>query len=212
MPELRFGTAIRTDKGRIRLTLQDFTSMLNACPVIAAVKDENGLEACLNAPCRIVFVLYGSIMDIPEIVARIRAAGKTPLVHLDLVDGLAARESAVDFIRFRTSAEGIISTKSVLIKRAKELGLIAVQRFFLLDSLALTNIAKQVRLNAPDVIEIIPGVMPKVIRFVAERSPLPVIAGGLIHDAEDIQNALGAGAAAISATNVELWKPETLTN
>lgn len=186
--------------------------MLDACPVIAAVKDENGLEACLNAPCRVVFVLFGTIMDIPDIISRIRSAGKTPLVHLDLVDGLAARESAVDFIRFRTSAEGIISTKSVLIKRAKELGLIAVQRFFLLDSLALTNIAKQVRVNAPDVIEIIPGVMPKVIRYVSERSSLSVIAGGLIQDAEDVQNALAAGAAAISATNAELWSPEALTN
>ena len=194
----------------IGLTLQDFTSTLDLCPVIAAVKDEKGLDACLSAPCRVVFVLYGSIMDIPDIISRIRDAGKTPLVHLDLVDGLAARESAVDFIRFRTSAEGIISTKSVLIKRAKELGLIAIQRFFLLDSLALTNIAKQVRLNAPDVIEIIPGVMPKVIRMVTERSPLPVIAGGLIHDVEDIQNALNAGAAAISATNITLWQPETL--
>ena len=194
----------------IGLTLQDFTSTLDLCPVIAAVKDEKGLDACLSAPCRVVFVLYGSIMDIPDIISRIRDAGKTPLVHLDLVDGLAARESAVDFIRFRTSAEGIISTKSVLIKRAKELGLIAIQRFFLLDSLALTNIAKQVRLNAPDVIEIIPGVMPKVIRMVTERSPLPVIAGGLIHDVEDIQNALNAGATAISATNITLWQPETL--
>lgn len=194
----------------IGLTLQDFTSTLDLCPVIAAVKDEKGLDACLSAPCRVVFVLYGSIMDIPDIISRIRDAGKTPLVHLDLVDGLAARESAVDFIRFRTSAEGIISTKSVLIKRAKELGLIAIQRFFLLDSLALTNIAKQVRLNAPDVIEIIPGVMPKVIRMVTERSPLPVIAGGLIHDVEDIQNALIAGATAISATNITLWQPETL--
>ena len=194
----------------IGLTLQDFTSTLDLCPVIAAVKDEKGLDACLSAPCRVVFVLYGSIMDIPDIISRIRDAGKTPLVHLDLVDGLAARESAVDFIRFRTSAEGIISTKSVLIKRAKELELIAIQRFFLLDSLALTNIAKQVRLNAPDVIEIIPGVMPKVIRMVTERSPLPVIAGGLIHDVEDIQNALNAGATAISATNITLWQPETL--
>lgn len=50
-----------------------------------------------------------------------------------------------------------------------------------------------------------PGVMPKVIRQMAETLSVPVIAGGLISDKEDIIAALDAGAASISTTKEELW-------
>ena len=97
-----------------------FYELLDACPVIAAAKNEESLRHSLDADCRVVFVLYGNVANIPEIVARIDEAGKTPVVHIDLVDGLAAREPAVDYIRLRTAAAGIISTKGVLLKRARE--------------------------------------------------------------------------------------------
>lgn len=183
-----------------------FYSLLDACPVIAAAKNEEDLRHSLDTDCRVVFVLYGNVANIPDIVERIDKAGKTPVVHIDLVDGLAAREPAIDYIRLRTTTAGIISTKGVLIKRAREVGLIAIQRFFLLDSMALTNIEKQVKANQPDLIEVIPGAMPKVIRGLAQELSLPVIAGGLIRDREDAENALAAGARAISSSNAEFLR------
>lgn len=39
-------------------------------PIIAAVKDDAGLEACLKSDCRIVFILYGTICNIGEIVKK----------------------------------------------------------------------------------------------------------------------------------------------
>lgn len=183
-----------------------FYSLLDACPVIAAAKNEEDLRHSLDTDCRVVFVLYGNVANIPDIVERIDKAGKTPVVHIDLVDGLAAREPAIDYIRLRTTTAGIISTKGVLIKRAREVGLIAIQRFFLLDSMALTNIEKQVKANQPDLIEVIPGAMPKVIRGLAQELSLPVIAGGLIRDREDAENALAAGARALSSSNAEFLR------
>lgn len=53
--------------------------------------------------------------------------------------------------------------------------------------------------------KLMPGVMPKVIRQMAETLSVPVIAGGLISDKEDIIAALDAGAASISTTKEELW-------
>ena len=44
---------------------------LEDCPVIAAVKDEKGLEECLNMDVGMVFVLYGTVCTISEIVKRI---------------------------------------------------------------------------------------------------------------------------------------------
>lgn len=187
------------------MQLTEFQTYLDSYPVIASVKDENGLNACLPSNCRIVFVLYGSLLDIPMIVNRITEADKIAIVHLDLIDGLAARESAVDYIAAQTRAAGIISTKSILIKRAKQLGLLAIQRFFLLDSLALSNIARQTAANNPDVIEVIPGAMPKIIKIISENASVPVIAGGLLRDSTDVINALQAGARAISSTDPQIW-------
>ena len=174
-------------------------------PIIAAIRDEEGLTKCLDTECQIIFILYGSIMNICEITDKIKESGKYAFVHMDMIDGLSSKEVAVDYIKNNTKADGIISTKSSLIKRAKELGLFTVQRFFLLDSLAIKNVKKQIEQSHPDFIEILPGLMPRVISNVCAEIDRQVIAGGLISYKEDILSALDAGATAISTTNEALW-------
>ena len=171
-------------------------------PVIAAVKDDQGLESALAGSVDVIFLLYGNILNLSELVDRVRAAGKAAFVHLDLADGLTNREIAADFVARRTAAAGIISTRSPLVKRGRELGLVAVQRFFLLDSMALENIEKDLARDASDLID---GLMPKMIRRLVQDTGKPVIAGGLISDKEDVTGALGAGAVAVSTTNPAVW-------
>ena len=174
-------------------------------PVIAAVKDDEGLAAALESDVAVIFLLYGDVLTIGETVARVHAAGKKVFVHLDLIDGLAAREIAADFIARNTAADGVISTKAPLTKRGRELGLVAIQRFFLLDSMALRNIERHLAQDSSDLIEVLPGLMPKIIRRVIETTGKPIIAGGLISDKEDVTGALGAGAVAVSSTNPAVW-------
>lgn len=185
---------------------QRFYDMVEANPVIAAVKDEKGLEECCKLEeIKVVFVLYGSICNIGGIVKRIKEADKIAMVHVDLVSGLAAKEIAVDFIKESTEADGIISTKTQLIKRAKELGMYTILRVFLLDSMAYQNIEKSVITAGPDIIEVLPGLMPKVIRKIVKTTRIPVIAGGLISQKEDVVAALDAGAISVSTTNPQVW-------
>ena len=65
-------------------------------PVIAAVKDDQGLESALAGSVDVIFLLYGNILNLSELVDRVRAAGKAAFVHLDLADGLTNREIAAD--------------------------------------------------------------------------------------------------------------------
>lgn len=185
------------------------TDSLAGNPIIAAVKDPDGLDRALDSDCGVIFLLCGDICTIGSLAARAAGRGKALFIHADLVDGLAGREVAADFIRQNTGAAGIISTKPALIRRAREVGLSTVQRFFLIDSLALHNVrrllAPEQRQYRPDVVEILPGAMPKVLRTLTAVSPVPVIAGGLIHDKEDVMAALDAGAAAISSTDPAIW-------
>ncbi len=183
-----------------------FRKIVEDCPVIAAVKDMDGLEKSLQSDIQVIFVLFGNICTIVDIVDRIKGAGRMAVVHIDLVAGLSPREISVDFIKQNTNADGIISTRQPLIVRAKELGLLAVQRFFVIDSMALESVLRPREYAArPDFIEILPGTMPKIFKRVCREIQTPVIAGGLISDKEDIMAALGSGACAISTTNPQVW-------
>ena len=188
---------------------RDFINKIEINPIIAAVKDDKGLDTALTEDVEIIFVLYGDICTIPGIVHRIKEAGKVAMVHVDLITGLNnSKDVCLDFIKNSTEADGIITTKSNLIAHARELGLNTVLRYFILDSMALQNIEKQAQGSGvkPDIIEFLPGiVLPKMIRRINKVSRVPIIAGGLIADKEDVVNALDAGAMAISSTNENVW-------
>lgn len=185
--------------------MENLESILSENPIIAAVKDEDGLEKALLTDCRIIFLLCGNVCSVGGLVDRIKSSGKLAMVHIDLIDGLSSKDVAVAFLRQNTQADGVISTKPAIVKAAKEQGLLAIQRFFLIDSLALANFQKYTEAQVADAIEILPATMPKIVRRITTSCRLPVIAGGLISDKEDILLALQNGAAAISSTNQDVW-------
>ena len=101
---------------------QEFWDAVEDNPIIAAVKSTDDLEGCCKLEdIRVVFVLFGDICSIGDIVKKIKAAGKIAMVHVDLVGGLSPREIAVEYLKNNTDADGIITTKPSLIKKAKEL-------------------------------------------------------------------------------------------
>lgn len=184
---------------------KEFREALEDSPIIAAIKDDNGLERCVESDSRVIFILYGDIITIPNIVATVKKAGKLAMVHIDLINGLSSKEITVDFLKNYTQADGIITTKPNLIKHAKELGFYTILRLFLIDSMAYENIDRQVKTAKPDVIEVLPALMPKIVSKVCRLSPTPVIAGGLVSDKEDVMTLLQAGVISISTTNESIW-------
>ena len=189
---------------------REFLDAIEANPIIAAVKDEQGL--CKLPAQRRTYGDFYSVWRYPfhrEILwsGFIRQA-KIAMVHIDLVTGLSSKEVSVDYICEDVHADGIISTKASMINRAKKLGMYTVLRFFLIDSMAIKNIENlgNQHEQLPDVVEVLPGLMPKILRKICRTSRVPVIAGGLISDKEDVMGALGAGAAAVSTTNQGVWE------
>ena len=188
-----------------RETRKDLLEIIADSPVIAAVKDEEGLDKSLRTDCRIIFILYGNICSLTTIVEKIKKRDKLAIVHADLVQGLSAKIEAIDYIKNNTKADGILSTKGNLVKHATDIGLIGILRNFIIDSMAMENVKKQVELAHPDIIEIMPGIMPEIIEKLKNEIKLPLIAGGLISDKKDVIAALSAGADAVSTTKEELW-------
>ena len=175
-------------------------------PIIAAVKNMEDLEKCCSlSDIHVVFILFGDICSIADIVQKVKEAGKIAMIHVDLIGGLSTREIAVEFLKNNTQADGIITTKPALVRKARELSMYTVLRYFLLDSMAYENILSQQHSVHPDFIEVLPGAMPKVIHRLCAEIKVPVIAGGLITDKESVMGALTAGATAVSSTNHKVW-------
>ena len=174
-------------------------------PIITAVKDEQGLEKALKTESPVVFLLFGNICNITGLVDQVKNSGKIAIVHVDLIQGLSSKEVAVDFIHQNTRADGIISTKAPLVRHAMDLGMIVGQRTFLIDSMALETTKKQLLTFQPDFMELMPGVMPKILKTVRGYTEIPLVAGGLISDKKDILAAFDAGVDAVSTTREELW-------
>jgi len=174
-------------------------------PIVAAAGNEEELTLALESDCRVVFLLMGNVMDIGALTRRVHEAGKHCVIHLDLIEGYSNKEIAVDAVFRETQAEGMISTRGALIKRAKQLGMAAIQRGFMLDSRSLASFEQQIQQSKPDFVEILPGLLPKVIATLKSRVDIPIIAGGFIHEKEDVISALSAGALAVSASSPRIW-------
>jgi glycerol uptake operon antiterminator len=174
-------------------------------PVIAAVKREEDLETAIKSQVNTIFLLCADIFNAKSMVKRIQDADKSALIHIDFLEGIGKDTKAIDYIIQVIQPDGIISTKSSHIKIAKEKGMFTIQRFFLIDSKSYEMTIKSVKSIQPDMIEVMPGVMPEIISRITGQLSIPVIAGGLISNKQDIVGALKAGALGASTGKIDLW-------
>ncbi|NLY91812.1 MAG: glycerol-3-phosphate responsive antiterminator [Firmicutes bacterium] len=178
---------------------------LEAYPIIAAVRDEEGMAEALASPVKVIFLLNGTLSNIRSRINQVKESGKLVFVHLEMMSGLSKDQAAVEFLHMEMKPTGILTTKPNLIQKARSLGLVTIQRLFMLDSLSIQTGIKMVDLNQPDLIEIMPAIIPKVIVRVKKESTIPIIAGGMVETKEEIIGLLKVGATAVSTSKTDLW-------
>ena len=174
-------------------------------PVIAGVKDSDRIDEALDSSCEIIFLLCGNIFNLKDMVRKIKAKNKMVFIHVDLLDGFSKDAVALKYIYEEIGPDGIISTKNSQLKAAKSLGFLTVQRIFIIDSLSIDTAIKASQMINPDAIEIMPGIMPKITKKMSDELDVPVIAGGLISDKDEIEKALANGAQGASTSSKTLW-------
>ena len=173
-------------------------------PVIPAARSDADFPKTLKAPGNLVFHLGANIVTVGDRVKEAHAAGKKIFVHLDMATGLGKDRTALEFLK-NLGVDGVITTKNSTVRDANELGLVSVQRFFMIDSQSLTSALDNVRSAKPCMVELLPGVIPSVVARFAKEIKQPVIAGGLIRTKEDIMSVLSSGATAVSTATEALW-------
>ncbi len=184
---------------------ETFARLMKSEPVIATVKDLDNLDSAIDSKCTVIFLLCGNIFNLKSIVDRVHEKKKMIFIHVDLIEGFSRDAMALKYIHEQIEPDGIISTKNNQLKAAKELGMLTVQRLFIIDSLSIQTTVKTSALIKPDAIEIMPGIMPKITKRLSEIIEVPVIVGGLINEKEDIERAIESGALGVSTSCRELW-------
>ncbi|WP_026688890.1 glycerol-3-phosphate responsive antiterminator [Alteribacter aurantiacus] len=172
-------------------------------PAIRQLKDFDWL---LESPYQTIILLESHVGQLRSIVTTAKRANKQLFIHADLVHGLKSDDYGADFLCQDIKVDGLISTRKNMVLKAKKQGISAIQRLFLLDSLALEASYKKIELTKPDYIEVLPGVVPNLIEEITDRTQIPVIAGGLVRTYSDVETALKAGASSVTTSNKDLWK------
>lgn len=173
--------------------------------IIAAARSEAEVRAAAESGVEMIFMLAPNILELSTQVEVAHKAGKKFFIHLDLAEGIGKDEFGIEYAK-EQGVDGIISTRTNVIKLAKKAGLFTVQRFFILDSQSVDTTIETAKASKADMIEIMPGVVSKVIRKLKGEVLVPIVAGGLIETADEINDAISAGAAAISSGKKEFWR------
>lgn len=176
------------------------------CPVLPAVRKPEFVDQAIASRSRIVYLLTGDPDNCESMIQKIVAAGKLPILNLDLLNGFSRDKFAVNYLK-RVGARGIISTHLDPLRHALAIGLYAIQRTFLLDSGAMDTISNQLRNTPVHALEILPAlVAPKMLdRVRAISADLPVVGGGLIQNMKEVEELLAQGLSAISTSKSEMW-------
>ncbi|MFD1988923.1 glycerol-3-phosphate responsive antiterminator [Paenibacillus nicotianae] len=173
--------------------------------ILPAAKSMKQFEQILSSSYEYGVFLDTHIAQLKNIYKMANQQHKKMFLHADLVHGLKNDEYAAEYLCQEIKPYGIISTRGNMILKAKQKGVIAIQRVFMLDTIALEKSYALLQKTQPDYIEVLPGVVPHMIKEVIERTNIPVFAGGLIRTADDVEQALTAGATAVTTSNDQLF-------
>lgn len=173
-------------------------------PIIAAVKNKRDFESALSSEVQTIFLLSSNIMDIEAMAQQAHAHNKYLLIHMDFADGLSKDAAGVRYLSTK-GIDGIISTRTNIICAAKDAGITCIQRFFMIDSRSVDTALDSLRASKADMIEVMPAIAYKAIEKIRPRISVPIIAGGLIEEKEEIYHALRSGASMVSTGKQDLW-------
>jgi glycerol uptake operon antiterminator len=173
--------------------------------VIPAVRQLKDLDRVFELPQPYLAILETHVAQLRPIVERAKKYHKKVLLHADLVQGLKNDEAAAEFLCQEIRPAGLISTRANVLGVAKKKGLITIQRLFLLDSLALETSLRTFNKIQPDIVEVLPGLIPSMVKEIRDRTNVPVITGGLIRTEEEVKLAFEAGASAVTTSLKNLW-------
>ena len=174
--------------------------------VLPAIRKIEDVEKMMSSNYEYLVILDMHVSRLKPIFQMAQANHKKLIIHMDLIHGLKSDEYSTEFICQEFKPFGLISTKGSVILKARQKGVISIQRLFLLDTSSIEKSFALIERTKPDFIEVLPGIMPKIIKDIRNRTKREVFAGGFIDTIEEVEQAFAAGAITVTTSKKELWK------
>lgn len=191
---------------KIEDRLLGLRSRLARKPVIAGLKGLADAEDACQCGVEVCFYLVGNVFELRQIAAGCRQQQQMIFAHVDLIQGVARDKYGIQFLAEELGVDGILTTKSHLVAAARNQGILAIQRLFMLDSEALRTGLRMVESSKPQAVEILPAlILPNLERRIPKGLP-PMIGGGLVETQEELEAILKTPAIAVSTSQKTLWK------
>ncbi|MEX2947733.1 glycerol-3-phosphate responsive antiterminator [Staphylococcus warneri] len=174
----------------------------NILPAIRNMKDLDKLIKTEYKSCVLLDMHIGHLKSILDLL---KNKDIECYIHIDLIKGLSHDEYSCEYIIQQYKPKGIVSTKTKVIKKAKSLNTLTIFRVFIIDSQALSRSIELIQKVQPDFVEVLPGIAHKAVRRIQEDTDTSVIAGGLISEVSEVEEAINNGAKYITTSNQKLW-------
>ena len=184
---------------------QEFLRLARQFPVAAAMKSNEDMQVALDSDALLLFLLKGDAFQLAPFIAQAHQRGKGVVVHVDLVSGIGKDRAGIQYLR-QIGIDAIITSRSQLVSAGRAEGLTTIQRLLLVDDSALDTGVRTIARAAPDIVEILPGVIfPEVASTLQRLLPGPFIAGGFIRSASEVARIQAAGGILSSSSTYTLW-------
>src|SRR5437667_8455332 len=184
---------------------QEFLRLARQYPVAAAMKSNEDMQVALESDALLLFLLKGDAFQLAPFVLEAHQRGKGVVVHVDLVSGIGKDRAGIQYLH-QIGIDAIITSRSQLVSAGRAEGLTTIQRLLLVDDSALDTGVRTIARAAPDIVEVLPGIIfPEIAAALQQLLPGPFIAGGFIRNAMEDARIRTAGAILSSSSTYALW-------
>jgi glycerol uptake operon antiterminator len=165
---------------------------------------EDQLDGALASRAQILFLLRGDAFDLAPTVRRIHDAGKLVAAHLDLLAGIRADQAGVAWLA-RAGVDAIISSHGQLMPAIRSREIVAIQRLLLVRRSHLHAAVGAISKSAPDIVEVLPGVILPNVAHLFPRLGVPLLAGGFVRTEAEARAIMASGAIGVTTSWEPLW-------
>lgn len=181
--------------------------------IIPSVVDFKFLDKACHTNSPVIFLTKCSIGNLQSVVKKIHEFGKLAFVHLEFVEGFKPDTEGLKLMRNMFKVDGVISTNTRSLLKAKSVGLQTVFRLFLVDSVSYERTIQILKKNKFSGLELLPAIngVAQLDLIEHQISGTPLIAGGFIRTEQMVENVFSTDFVALDTSSNKLWRVNNKT-
>lgn len=175
--------------------------------VIPSVTEIKHLSLACKSKSPIILLSNADMGNLVSQVKYVHEHDKQAFAHLELIGGFAPDIAGMRLLKNMYHLDGVFTTNIQAGNMAKNLGLMVVYRFFLIDSRSLKRTSEILKRNKFDAIEALPAycAIQEFANLQRIGNGMPFIAGGFVRNSEMVTKIFETGICGITTSEIELW-------